>query len=68
MRNVISLNVVRAMANTLIDHDVNPYDEADSIMELIRAGWSAKEIRPCLSAACLMACIRLRNDGKKKTA
>ena len=58
--------MVRAMAATLRDHDVNPIDEIATAMTLIRAGFPAKLIEHCFDAVVTMALIRYTNEERKR--
>jgi len=56
--------MIRAMANTLYDHDIdvlNDHDLVKSITTLICAGFPAKDVEACLKPAAKMAAIRRYN-------
>lgn len=60
--------VIRAMANTICDHDIDvlrDYDEERIITVLIKAGWTAKDITIHIEQAILMAGMRQRNNELK---
>lgn len=57
--------LVRAMVNTLFDHEVNPFDEVATALTLIRAGFSVKDIENCWEQLQAMACMRKRNNDRR---
>jgi|KBSSwiStaDraftv2_1062776.scaffolds.fasta_scaffold610920_2 hypothetical protein len=60
--------VIRAIANTLCDHNIDVINERDGIKiltVLINAGWSAADLHANVEAAIMMASIRQRNDMQR---
>jgi hypothetical protein len=60
---------IRAMANTLYDHNVDmlhQFDMAEVMRALISAGWPTKLIAVNIEAALLMATIRQRNEEQRQ--
>jgi hypothetical protein len=61
----VNMPLIRAMANTLVDHDVDPLDAMAVVTRLIAAGFTAKQIRENYDAVELMAMIRVRNRERQ---
>lgn len=61
----MNMPLIRAMANTLVDHDVDPLDAMAVVTRLIAAGFTAKQIRENYDAVELMAMIRVRNRERQ---
>jgi hypothetical protein len=61
----MSDSMIRAMANTLIDHDVDPLDAMAVVKQLIASGFTAKQIKGNYDALVLMALIRRRNTERE---
>jgi hypothetical protein len=60
--------MIRAIANTLCDHDVDVINERNFIKivtVLINSGWSAKDIHSNIEPAIMMAAIRQRNNAHR---
>lgn len=58
-------SMIRAMANTLHDHGVNPIDETTAAVILIRTGFPAKLIEQCFDKVLHMAFIRRANEQRR---
>jgi hypothetical protein len=56
--------IVRAMAATLYDADVDLFNNAAVAIELIRAGFPSKLVEHYFDAARKMALIRRTNDAR----
>lgn len=66
MSNQATPSMVRAMANVLLDRDVDPFDQTEVIVTLIACGFGAKEVEAHFEAARCMAAMRQhheRNNG-----
>lgn len=57
--------LIRAMVNTLFDHNVNPFDDVASALTLIRAGFLVKDIETYWAQIQTMACMRQRNNDRR---
>ena len=55
---VSSPPVIRAMANTLLDSNIDLLDTTAVITRLIAAGWYAREVEACFEHAVRMAMTR----------
>jgi hypothetical protein len=60
----MSSPLIRAMANTLVDHDVDPLDAMAVIRRLKLAGFSAKQIVENYDAVECMATTRRHHERK----
>lgn len=61
----MTVPLVRAMANTLLDHDIDPLDAAAVVGALVIAGFSVQDIHQHYDDVVLMAMIRRRNDARR---
>jgi hypothetical protein len=57
--------LIRAMANTLLDHDADLLNDTAIVVTLLRAGFDSKQIDACFNAAVGMALIRQSNADRK---
>jgi len=58
--------IIRAMANTLCDHGIDPLDEVAAGVTLIRAGFPAKLIEHCFDEVIAMTMMRVANEQRKR--
>lgn len=62
----MTTSLIRAMANTLLDHDANLLSDRDIVLVLNRAGFTAKDMRDNLDQAVAMALARRANELRNR--
>ncbi len=58
--------LIRAMANTLHDRDVDPLNSIKCVVVLVQAGYPAKDIHTHFEAVTAMAIIRKTNEERRR--
>jgi hypothetical protein len=62
------MSMIRAMANTLRDNGINPFDKDRVCVTLLQAGFTASSIEPIYDDVIAMASMRWMHDQKAKHA
>ncbi len=63
--DMLTTSIIRAMANTLHDHDVDPLNTCEVVIILVQAGFTSKLIHENWEAVCTMALIRKTNEERQ---
>lgn len=58
----MNMPLIRAMANTLVDHDVDPFDAMAVVKRLNAAGFTAKQIHKYYDPVVKMAATRRHHE------
>jgi hypothetical protein len=60
----MNMPLIRAMANTLVDHDIDPFDAVAVVKRLTASGFAAKQIHKYYDPVVKMAATRRHHERK----